>query len=135
MFQRSRKIKEFAHTFRPFDARIMADDLTHGMTAARVEEMAAKYTLDAEQKKALTHLAGLSGFAMLNGPAGAGKSRVLEALYHGYAADGYHVKGLALSNKVIAGMRQCGFHDASTLDAELVRMEHGRSTWTKKTLF
>src|SRR5262249_20174393 len=62
---------------------------------------------------------GLSGFTLINGQAGTGKSRVLEALRDGYEADGARVIGMAWTNQVIADMRKGGYQNATTIAAEL----------------
>lgn len=116
------------------NAAIMADDLTHGMGADRIDKLAAKYELDREQKSALDWAGGLSGFAIINGQAGTGKSRVLKALSEGYHAAGYNVIGMAWTNQVVADMKQEGYQNTSTIDAEFMRLQHGRSSWNQRTV-
>jgi AAA domain/Relaxase/Mobilisation nuclease domain len=101
------------------DARILAEDLTHAMGDARVNEMAEKYTLDPEQRAALAHAGGLAGFTMINGQAGTGKSRVLEAFRDGYEQNGADVHGMAWTNQVVADMQKGGYRNAKTVAAEL----------------
>ena len=103
----------------------MAGRVGYGLRKGRVAASANALTLTAEQRIALTHLTGAGGFAMLVGEAGTGKSRTLRAVREAYETEGYRVIGTAWTHRVVGAMREGGFADATTLAAELKRLETG----------
>ena len=115
-------------------AQSLADDQSHGLGASRVAAMAERYTLKPEQADALAHLTGDSGFAVLWGNAGTGKSHTLNAVRSAYEAEGAHCIGLSWTNKVTQAMRNDGFAHAETIASELKRLENGRAQWGSKTV-
>jgi hypothetical protein len=117
------------------DAGRLAGAGGYALSPSTIEAVSEKYTLDPEQRAALEHAAGHGGFAMINGQAGAGKSRVLEALRAGYEAEGWTVIGTAWTNQVVNDMRRHnGFKNANTLASEFYRMDNESYFWGDRTI-
>ena len=87
----------------------LSGDTGHGVHAKRVERARAANGLNEEQAEALRHATGPSGFAIIAGEAGTGKSRALGAIREAYEADGFRVTGMSWTNSVVQDMRQDGF--------------------------
>lgn len=84
-------------------------------------------SLNSEQWRAVAHLTGEEGFAMLRGEAGTGKSKVLSVVRDGYEKAGRRVLALSFTNAVVQDLRENGkFRDANTVDSELKK---GASSW------
>ncbi|MGP0092322.1 MAG: MobQ family relaxase [Xanthobacteraceae bacterium] len=112
------------------DAAALSAQAGHGVRAGRADQQASG--LNAEQAAALRHATGGSGLAIIAGEAGTGKSRTLGAIREAYEADGYRVIGMSWTNSVVQDMRRDGFGNASTIAAEMKRLEHGTQSWTRK---
>jgi Ti-type conjugative transfer relaxase TraA len=78
-----------------------ADRLTerggHSVQAARAAAVLSQHGLSAEQRQAFEHLSSAGDLKALIGVAGSGKSRLLAATREAWEAEGYVVKGAALS--------------------------------------
>jgi ATP-dependent exoDNAse (exonuclease V) alpha subunit len=78
-----------------------ADRLTqrngHGVAASRKTSVLSQHTLSAEQVTAFEHVTAPGDLKALVGVAGSGKSRLLAAARETWEAEGYTVKGAALS--------------------------------------
>jgi len=110
------------------EARALHGRDSFGLKAETVAGQGIRFTLTREQAEALDHATAADGLAIIAGQAGAGKSRVLDAVREAYQAEGYEVRGMAWTNKVVANMRSCGF-EASTIRAELGRVEREAEAW------
>jgi len=106
----------------------------HGLSAERTRNAALAHQLNDEQAKAVDHASRDGGFAMIAGEAGTGKSRTLAAIRDGYEQAGRKVIGLAWTNAVVEDMRQDGFKQASTIAAELKRLDGTQHAWDAKTV-
>lgn len=115
-------------------AQKLADDRSHGVDAERVTETAAAFTLKPEQERALAHLTGEEGFAMLWGEAGTGKSHTLKAVRAAYEAEGRDVRGLSWTNDVVQQMRGDGYGHAATIASQLKALDEGREAWGRDTV-
>ena len=51
-----------------------------------------------------------------------------------YEAAGYRVIGMSWTNQVMQNLRQDGFRDATTVAAELYRLDHGSTHWDSRTV-
>ena len=49
-------------------------------------------------------------------------------------ASGYRVIGMAWTNAVVQNLKQDGFRDATTIAAELRRIENGATRWDRRTV-
>jgi hypothetical protein len=112
------------------DARALHGRTEFGLRAESVAAQGIKYGLNREQAEALDHATDGHGFAIIAGQAGAGKSRALDAVREAYLEQGYDVRGLAFTNKVVAKMRRDGF-EATTITAELHRVERESEAWRR----
>jgi ATP-dependent exoDNAse (exonuclease V) alpha subunit len=117
------------------DAWAMIEDWSHGLTDRRIKATAAAHKLDAEQRDALAHAAGPTGFTIISGEAGTGKSRALAAVRDAYEADGFRVVGMAWTNQVVADMRAAGYREATTIASELKRLEFDKASWDREMVF
>ncbi len=117
------------------DAASMAADSRHGLTSRQQAEALDRHAkLDHEQRAALAHLTGPEGIAILVGEAGTGKSTVLGAARDAYSTAGHHVIGMSWQNSIVQDMRRGGFDHATTVKAELMRLESGRTRWDARTV-
>ena len=110
--------------------------MTGAMASTRCMIKAASTvnTLTPEQDKAVRHLTGAEGFAVLIGEAGTGKSCTLKATHDVYEQAGKEVRGLAPTHSVVGQMRGDGFQQVNTVAAELKALENGRAGWTRNTV-
>jgi Ti-type conjugative transfer relaxase TraA len=117
-------------------ARRLAGRQRRGVSgAAMARALEAHDYLDAEQRAALEHAAGATGFAMIAGEAGTGKSTTFAAIRAAYEADGYRVLGMAWTNAVVQDLAADGFRETSTIAAELFRQNSDRGRkWDRKTV-
>jgi len=116
------------------DARALAGSTRFGVDKTAQERVAAAHRLNGEQIDALRHATGPKGFAIIAGQAGTGKSRALGAIRETYEGQGYRVIGLAWTNAVVQDMRQDGFKQATTIAAEMKRLEGGSTRWDARTV-
>ena len=114
------------------DTAALAEQTRHGVRTANVDRALEANRLNGEQAEAVRHATGGSGFAIIAGEAGTGKSRTLGAIREAYEADGYRVTGLSWTNSVVQDMRRDGFGNASTIASEMKRLETGSQVWTRK---
>ena len=71
---------------------------------------------------------------MIAGEAGTGKSTTLAAVRDAYEASGYRVIGMAWTNAVVQNLGHDGFRNATTIAAELRRLETGATQWDGRTV-
>ena len=70
------------------------------------------------------------GLAVLAGEAGTGKSTTLAAVRDAYESAGYRVIGMSWTNQVVQNLQRDGFRDATTVAAELYRLDRGSTAGT-----
>jgi len=116
-------------------AERMNRDKSHGITARGLADMLDVHArLDDEQRAAVAHATAPGRIALIAGEAGTGKSTTLAAIRDTYDAEGYRVIGLSWTNAVVQDMKAGGFDNASTVAAELMRLDNGRSAWNRRTV-
>jgi Ti-type conjugative transfer relaxase TraA len=69
----------------------------HKVAADRISEASSKINLSGEQMQAYEHLVSAGDLKVMVGVAGSGKSRLLSVARHAWEAQGYCVKGAALT--------------------------------------
>ena len=74
------------------------------------------------------------GLAVIAGEAGTGKSTTLAAVRDAYEAAGYRVIGMAWTNAIVQNLQRDGFGHATTIAAELKRLESGAGQWDGRTV-
>ena len=87
-----------------------------------------------EQARALRHVTGAEGLALIDGQAGTGKSFVMAAIREAYEETGFSVIGLAPTNIVAQDMKKSGFAHAATIHSELFRLSNRRTQWNAETV-
>ena len=117
------------------DASALVGDTRHGLSAAQGEAALDRYPqVTAERRAAFRELTDAKGLAVLAGEAGTGKSTTLAAVRDAYETAGYRVIGMSWTNQVVQNLRQDGFRDATTLAAELYRLDRGSTRWDSRTV-
>jgi Ti-type conjugative transfer relaxase TraA len=117
------------------DADAMAGDSRHGLSAARGESALDRHPqVTAERRAAFWELTDAKGLAVLAGEAGTGKSTTLAAVRDAYETAGYRVIGMSWTNQVVQNLQQDGFRDATTVAAELYRLDRGSTRWDRRTV-
>jgi DNA transposition AAA+ family ATPase len=116
------------------DTHALANVIGHGVMPHTISRVRRAHQLNAEQAKAFEHATGEGGFAIIAGEAGTGKSRTLAAIRDAYESEGMKVVGMSWTNAVVQDMRRDGFKTATTIAAELKRIESGTSQWDRHTV-
>ena len=117
------------------DASALAGDTRYGVTAAHGEAALDRYPqVTGERRAAFWELTDAKGVAVLAGEAGTGKSTTLAAVRDAYETAGYRVIGMSWTNQVVQNLKQDGFRDATTVAAELYRLDRGSTRWDSRTV-
>jgi ATP-dependent exoDNAse (exonuclease V) alpha subunit len=117
------------------DADSMATGTRHGLTAAHGEAALDRHPqVTGERRAAFWELTGAKGLALLAGESGTGKSTTLAAVRDAYEAAGYRVVGMSWTNQVVQNLKRDGFADATTVAAELYRLDNGSTRWDSRTV-
>ena len=107
----------------------------YGLSAAQREAALDRHPqVTAERRTAFRQLTDAKGLAVLAGEAGTGKSTTLAAVRDAYETAGYRVIGMAWTNQVVQNLQQDGFGDATTVAAELYRLDSGATRWDSRTV-
>jgi hypothetical protein len=115
----------------------LATSAGHGLIEAQragTLESAQHEGISREQARAFRHATGDEGLAIIDGLAGAGKSRTTAAVRDAYEAAGYRVIGTAWTHRVVQDMEKNGFEHTSTVKRELFMLANGREQWDSKTV-
>lgn len=91
------------------------------------------FILNEEQAKAVYHIAETSGFSIMQGAAGTGKSATFGAVRDIYKNQGYNVIGIAPSGKAAEGLIRDGIN-SMTLHRFLLQYENEKISVNDKTL-
>jgi ATP-dependent exoDNAse (exonuclease V) alpha subunit len=81
------------------------------------------YELSGEQREALRHITGKEDLSLIVGYAGAGKSTTLNAARGAYEAEGFRVRGAALSGIAAQGLEDSAGIKSTTLHRLLHRLD------------
>lgn len=93
----------------------------------------SQFILNKEQERAVYHLSK-TGFAIMQGAAGTGKSATLGAVQEVYKSAGYTVTGVAPSGKAADGLDHDGIDNAQTIHKLLIQIEKGEKKLSDKDL-
>ena len=117
------------------DASALAGESRHGLTGAEREAALDRHKqVTGERRAAFRELTQAKGFAVLAGEAGTGKSTTLAAVRDAYESAGYRVIGMSWTNQVVQNLQRDGFRDATTVAAELYRLDRGTARWDRRTV-
>jgi ATP-dependent exoDNAse (exonuclease V) alpha subunit len=92
-------------------------------TTRRQTEKAQGFDLSMEQRAAVRHVTGADDLSLVVGYAGAGKSTMLAAARSAWEAQGFRVRGAALSGIAARGLEDSAGIKSTTLDALLHRLD------------
>jgi Ti-type conjugative transfer relaxase TraA len=111
-----------------------ADELNtsngHDVDAAVMNQTIRNHTMTREQQEAFRHLTQGSDIAVLIGRAGTGKSYTLAAVREACEAQGFNVRGIALSGIACESLQQQSGIESTTIYGELKNWEKGRDLLT-----
>ena len=115
------------------DAQAMHELQRHAVSPALLAHalQASPLTLSAEQHAALRHVTGPEDLAAVVGFAGAGKSTLLSVARAAYEAQGYHVRGAALSGVAADGLATGAGISSQTIHSLLWGLDHHRDRLSK----
>ena len=117
------------------DAAALAGQTRFGLTSAQGDTVLDQHPhLRGEQRGAFWHATQAGGIAVIAGEAGTGKTATLTAIRDGYEAAGYRVIGMAWTNAVVQDLQRDGFGNATTIAAELNRIENKATRWDGRTV-
>ncbi len=117
------------------DASALAGESRHGLTGAEREAALDRHKqVTGERRAAFRELTQAKGMAVLAGEAGTGKSTTLAAVRDAYESAGYRVIGMSWTNQVVQNLQRDGFRDATTVAAELYRLDRGTARWDRRTV-
>jgi Ti-type conjugative transfer relaxase TraA len=117
------------------DAAALAGQSRFGITADQAEAALHRNPLvTGERRTAFRGLTEATGLAVLAGESGTGKSTTLAAVRDAYESTGYRVIGMSWTNQIVQNMKREGFGDATTVAAELYRLDKGSTQWNTRTV-
>jgi Ti-type conjugative transfer relaxase TraA len=102
----------------------------HDVDAAIINQTIRNYTMTREQEEGFRHMTQGGDIAVLVGRAGTGKSYTLAAVREAYEAQGFNVKGIALSGIAGESLQQQSGIETTTIYSELENWENGRDLLT-----
>jgi Ti-type conjugative transfer relaxase TraA len=117
------------------DTAALAGRTRYGLTTVQAEAALDRHPqVTGERRKAFWHATEAQGFAVIAGESGTGKSTTLAAVRDAYEAAGYRVIGMAWTNAVVQSLQRDGFSNATTIAAELYRLDNGVTQWDERTV-
>jgi Ti-type conjugative transfer relaxase TraA len=117
------------------DSAALAQQTRYGLTTAQGDAVLDRHPhLRGEQRAAFWQATEPGGLAIIAGEAGTGKTATLTAIRDGYEEAGYRVIGMAWTNAVVQDLGRDGFRHATTIAAELNRLDTGASQWDRHTV-
>ena len=117
------------------DAAALAARSRYGLTRAQSEAALSWHPqVTGERRTAFLKATEAGGLAVIAGEAGTGKSTTLAAVRDAYEAAGYRVIGMAWTNAIVQNLQRDGFGHATTIAAELKRLESGAGQWDGRTV-
>ena len=112
-------------------AQSMKASHTHQVEKNIVDQTAANYTMSNEQEQAFRELVNDGDISVLIGRAGTGKSYTLGAVREACEAQGYRVRGLALSGIAAEGLQNESGIESSTIYRQLKDWSNDRDRLNK----
>ena len=106
----------------------------HDVDATIINQTITNYTMTREQEEGFRHMTQGGDIAVLVGRAGTGKSYTLAAVREAYEAEGYNVRGIALSGIACESLQQQSGIETKTIYSELKNWEAGRDLLTSNDI-
>ncbi len=106
----------------------------HDVDAAIIHQTIKNYTMSREQEEGFRHMTQGGDIAVLVGRAGTGKSYTLAAVREAYEAQGFNVRGIALSGIACESLQQQSGIETTTIYSQLKNWENGRDLLTDKDI-
>ena len=103
---------------------------THDVDSTILDQTIANHTMTKEQEEGFRHLTQGGDIAILIGRAGTGKSYTLAAVKEAYEAQGFTVRGMALSGIAAESLQQQSGIDSTTIYSQLRTWERGKDLLT-----
>jgi ATP-dependent exoDNAse (exonuclease V) alpha subunit len=113
-----------------FQAEQMNTSNGHDVDAPIINQTIKNYTMTREQEEGFRHMTQGGDIAVLVGRAGTGKSYTLAAVREAYEAQGYTVRGMALSGIAAESLQQQSGIETTTIYSQLKNWEQGRDLLT-----
>jgi len=106
----------------------------HGVNPTIMKQTIQNHTLTREQEEGLRHLTQGGDIAVLIGRAGTGKSYTLAAIREAYEAQGFNLRGIALSGIASESLQQQSGIESTTIYSQLTHWEKGRDLLTESNI-
>jgi ATP-dependent exoDNAse (exonuclease V) alpha subunit len=117
------------------DAGALAGQRRYGLTSAQGDAALDRHPqLRGEQRAVFWRATEAGGLTVIAGEASTGKTATLAAIRDGYETAGYGVIGMAWTNAVMQDLQRDGFGNATTIPAELNRLETKATQWDGRTV-
>jgi Ti-type conjugative transfer relaxase TraA len=113
-------------------AEVLSERRGHAVAASRIRSVLSQQQLSAEQERAFGELVAEGDLKALVGVAGSGKSRLLAAAREAWEAEGYQVKGAALSGIAAENLTLAAGIQSRTLAGFEWSWNHGRDPLTAR---
>jgi Ti-type conjugative transfer relaxase TraA len=108
------------------NAKAMKSSNGHTLEKDIIDQTARNYTMSEEQEKAFRNIAESGDISVMIGRAGTGKSYTLGAVREAYDAEGYRVRGLALSGIAAEGLQNESGIESATIYKQLEDWDNER---------
>jgi len=115
-------------------AQAMYKEKSHKVEERFIEQTIAGFTLTPEQESAFRSLVTNGDIAIMIGRAGTGKSYTLGAVREACEAQGYRVRGLALSGIAAEGLQNESRINSKTIHRQLMDWSNDRDTLSKNEI-
>src|SRR5271157_4756326 len=106
----------------------------HDVDPAIMNQTITNHAMTREQEEGFRHLTQGGDIAILIGRAGTGKSYTLAAVRDAYEAQGFNVRGIALSGIAAESLQQQSGIESSTIYSQLKKWEQGRDLLTESDI-
>jgi Ti-type conjugative transfer relaxase TraA len=116
------------------NAEDLAQRQKHAVNPGRRNAVLSQHRLSEEQRQAIEHITTRGDLKSLAGVAGSGKSTVLAAMREVWEAEGYQIKGAALSGIAAENLQVASGINARTLASYELAWHSGREPLTKNDI-
>ncbi|MCP3968693.1 MAG: AAA family ATPase, partial [Lentisphaerae bacterium] len=114
--------------------RELANKDKHNVHPSIINQTIKNYTMTDEQLKAFQHIIKNGDISVVVGHAGTGKSYLLGAVHEAYKAQGFNVKGVALSGIAAENLENESGISSRTIHSQLYQWERGKNELNAKSV-